>query len=133
VPKEVGGTATRTADARTGKRPPNNMSDSSRAAETYRRRPHSQKNLPRGVTTTVIPQIPRQGLADLGGQRQSLQLAAFPANRDFACTPMDVIQFHGDDFSGSQRQSRKKQQDGVIAPAARSGLIRAGKHSLDLL
>jgi hypothetical protein len=54
-----------------------------------------------------MTQVFSQCLADVVGDGQAIAATAFPANANFSCIPVNVIQPHSGDLAATQTQSRQ--------------------------
>jgi hypothetical protein len=128
MPQEVGSTAAGTAYSRSHKSSPDDVADRRRAAEPYARCPRSEKDSSRGTLTAAVVQVRGERLSDIGQQRKAISHSSFTSNQQFAATPTDIIQFHGDYFACSQAEACQEKQDGIIATATWTRAIRCQEH-----
>ena len=56
-----------------------------------------------------------------------------PTHRDLARSPVDVVEFQSDDFSGTKTKVREQSQDGKVPPADRRALVARPEQPIDLL
>ncbi|MEJ2389196.1 MAG: hypothetical protein P8Y27_18385 [Chromatiaceae bacterium] len=59
--------------------------------------------------------------------------AAFPANHHFARAPINVIDFEGNDLTGTQSETSEENQGRIVASPCRCRALAAIEQASDLL
>jgi hypothetical protein len=67
----------------------------------------------------MVAQVAGQGLPDIGRERETVVRASLPPHLQHTSSPVDIIEFQGDYFAGSQPQAGQQEDDGIIT--ARDG------------
>jgi hypothetical protein len=109
------------------------VASSCRACQTDARRLHSQKDLSRGTAASVLAEVKRQRLSNIGEQGQAVQQTALTANDNLSSPPVEVIELEADDLSRPKAKSGEEKQDRVVASAARCRPIRGAEDTFHLL
>src|SRR5688572_20917543 len=132
VPQQMGA-LTRRIDTGAGERSPDDIADRHGVREASARRMYAHEHAPRSAPWPSVAQVVSQSLAHVGRDRQQILPTALPAHPELPGLPIDVIQRHGNHFSGPQAESREEKQDRVVALTGDRGLITAFEKTLDLL
>jgi hypothetical protein len=127
MPKEMGTPPFR-VDICPDQRTTHDRRNRDRVSEPPDRRAVAQKYPPRGATRTVRLKINRKGEADFGRQGELCPATALATDSDYAVLPIEVLQIQLDDCAGSQAQTGKEKQNGVVPPSDWAILIMVSKN-----
>jgi hypothetical protein len=99
-------------------------------SEPSDRRTVAQEYPTRGATRPVRVKIIRKGDADIGQQGKVCPAATLATDSDDAVVPIEVLQIQLDNFAGSQAQTGKQKQNGIVPPPEWGLLILLSKNLL---
>ena len=80
-----------------------------------------------------MAQIPGQSLTHILGDGEPVVPETLASHRELSILPVYVIERHMNHFSGTQAESRQKEQDRIVAPACGSGSVAASEEKLYVL
>jgi hypothetical protein len=84
----------------------------------------TDKDLARGRGGTAIAKIGRQGLGNLGQQRERQWSAGLRLpNRDESASPLHIVEAELPDVRGAHSVADREQEHGVVPPANRTRSI----------
>src|SRR6266705_2866686 len=87
------------AHARARERQPNNVIDRTGARESEAWRDQAQKDAPRDTGPTILTEVARDRVTDVGEKRDMIDARPFAADHDLARAPANVGEIERDDFA----------------------------------
>src|SRR5271166_3306023 len=113
--------------------PADNRTDGTRVSKTTMRRLVPDEHAPCRARRTMLAQVGSHCFADISGKRKSVVIASLPMYCQHAGSPVDIVEFQGDDFAGSQPQPGQEKKDRAITTSnGRVSSVASMDNSFDL-
>jgi len=114
--------------------PADNRADGTGVGKTTVRRLVPNEQSPCRASRTILAKIGSNGFADIGGKGQAVVIASLPMHGQHASSPVDIVEFQGDDFAGSESQPGQDKKDRVITTGdGRVSAVASLDKSFDLV
>jgi hypothetical protein len=78
----------------------------------------------------TLAQIKGEGFPHIRRQRQSILLMSFSSDSQFAIAPVNIVQRHVYNFTGSQTETSEKQKDRVVTLVSNPSLVARRKEAI---